>query len=110
MVSHGKSRGIAVCQTFFFLPIGEILMATVSFAAERGEFEKPNRVLRKGALAYGDRFYDQKYRLVRRTDHLYDGRMNTAQQSPEYAGALSGYAAPGTRGYRPRKHHYQCDT
>jgi len=53
-----------------------------------GTMERANRVLREGAVAYGDRYYDEATSLVRRTDDMYHGRLNVAQHSIEYAAAL----------------------
>ena len=64
------------------------MMAALTCAAERNEFEKRIHYIRQGALAYGDNYYDSKHRLVRRTDDQVDGRLNIGQHSPEYAAAL----------------------
>ncbi len=75
-------------KTKTFLVIGGLMMAALTCTAEDSEFEKRLRVIRNGVLAYGDKYYDNKHQLVRRTDDMFDGRINIAQHSPEYAGAL----------------------
>jgi hypothetical protein len=68
------------------LLIGALRMAPSRAAA--AELDDANTILRQGVLAYGDKYYDAKTRLVARTDGQWNGRLNIAQHSPEYAAAL----------------------
>jgi hypothetical protein len=56
--------------------------------AHADEFDKIKAAMRRTVIQYGDRYYDEKAHLVRRTDDMFQGRINIAQHSPEYAAAL----------------------
>ena len=51
------------------------------------EFSEPNRVLRDGAIRYGDANFDPQTNLVRRVD-AHHNRLDVCQHSLEYAAAL----------------------
>jgi len=53
-----------------------------------GEFDRVDRFIRDGVIAYGDEHYDEQARLVRRVDYMHAGRLSVAQPSVEYAAAL----------------------
>ena len=72
------------------LAVAVVMAATVASSGEScsRDFERVNRIIREGVLAYGDKYYDRSAHLVRRTDYLTDGRLSVAQHSAEYAAAL----------------------
>ena len=52
-------------------------------------FAERNRVLTDGVMAYGDKYYDEDARLVRRTDYPTDGRLADGTVSPVSVNNLS---------------------
>jgi hypothetical protein len=64
------------------------MLALTGHAARGGDFVMKKEAVRRAVIEYGDRNYDDEAGLVRRTDDLFEGRINIAQHSPEYAAAL----------------------
>jgi hypothetical protein len=55
--------------------------------AAAADFDEANRVLRDGAIQYGNANFDPETNLVRRVDQ-HHGRLDVCQHSLEYAAAL----------------------
>ena len=70
--------------------LAAVLLTVSSVFCDRttaADFSEPNRVLRDGAIHYGDRNFDPETKLVRRVDTHYN-RLDVCQHSLEYAAAL----------------------
>ncbi|NQT13292.1 MAG: hypothetical protein HQ582_11120 [Planctomycetes bacterium] len=65
-----------------------LLLLSCGLPAAAGDFTGPNRVIRDGAIRYGDAQFDPQTNLVRRADRHHNGRLDICQHSLEYAAAL----------------------
>jgi len=79
----GKSRSGALLSMLF-----AGMLALTGRTAGGDEFMTRPETMRRTVIEYGDRYYDNEAGLVRRTDDVFEGRINIAQHSPEYAAAL----------------------
>lgn len=66
---------------------GLVVLLVCGGSAGAADFSKPNRVLRDGAIAYGNAQFDPETKLVRRTDAGHNA-LDVCQHSLEYAAAL----------------------
>ena len=69
------------------LPLVLLLTVVGSTVGNAADFAKANRILRDGAIAYGDAEFDADAKLVRRIDEDHDA-LDVCQRSLEYAAAL----------------------